>query len=349
MRHVLQRCSVILLLLLASSAEAHVKWFHQGTKPPFDWNALARPETLVFVGAVVSLVLLLLVIQRARGGRGFLPSLEFFGALPERRMALYGLIPAILAVHFAVPLFVSSVQGTMFAPGLQLPGAWAYLVGLLQAGIALALFYGGFTRVAAVILAWLWLVSIAFIGFENTLDNAVVLGFAAFFFLAGRGPIAIDRLIFPKLEPRAELMRYAVTALRIGVGVSLAASAFTEKLGNPLLASQFLTQYPLNFTASLGFPIPDSIFVRMAGSVELLVGLCLIFGVFTREIIVVAWFPLNLTLTVFDWVELVGHLPIYGAMALLLIWEDSGQNERLWLRGLREGPLPIPSANLESR
>ncbi len=333
----------MLTVLLTSSAEAHVKWFHQGQKPPFDWNAVTRPETLVFIGAVVSLVLLLSVIQRLRKGRGFLPSLESLGALPERRMALYGLIPAILAVHFAVPLFVSSVQGNMFAPGLQLPGAWAYLIGLLQAGIALSLFYGGFTRVAAVILAWLWLVSIAFIGLENALDNAFVLGFAAFFFLVGRGPIAIDRLILPKLEPREALMKHAVTALRIGIGVSLAASALTEKLGNPLLATQFLQQQPLNFTASLGIPIADATFIRMAGSVELLVGLCLIFGVFTREIIVIAWFPLNLTLTVFDWVELIGHLPIYGAMAVLLVWENSSQNLTLWLRGLREGPLPIPA------
>jgi uncharacterized membrane protein YphA (DoxX/SURF4 family) len=349
MKSPLSTCPVWLCLLFGSSAEAHVKWFHQGPQPPFDWSAVLQPETLVFIGAVASLVLLLLIVQRARGGKGFIPSLEFFGALPERRMALYGLIPAILAVHFAVPLFVSSVQGNMFAPGLELPGAWAYFIGLLQAGIALSLFYGGFTRIAAVILAWLWLVSIAFIGFENALDNAVVLGFAGFFFLAGRGPIAIDRLIFPKLEPREALIKYAVTALRIGVGVSLAASAFTEKLGNPLLASQFLQQQPLNFTASLGIPIADATFIRMAGSVELLVGLCLIFGVFTREIIVIAWFPLNLTLTVFDWVELVGHLPIYGAMALLLIWENSSQNMTLWVRGLREGPLPIPKSNLESR
>lgn len=332
---------LLVFMLLSSPAEAHVKWFHQGEKPPFDWAALFSLPSLGFVLAVLGLVAGLAALQRLRRGQGFLPNLEWFGAAPERRMALYGLVPAILAVHFAVPLFVASVQGNLFTPRLGLPGAWAYFIGLLQAGVALALFYGGFTRVAALVLAWLWLVGIAFVGLEGVLDNAHVLGFALFFFLAGRGPIAIDRLILSRLEPSPNLMRHAVRALRIGVGMGLVSAALTEKLGNPALALSFLEQQPLNFTAALGLAIPNDIFLRAAGSVELLVGLCLVFNVLTREIIVIAWIPLNLTLTIFDWTELVGHLPIYGAMAVLLIWENTTQNQDLWLRGLREGPLPI--------
>ncbi len=334
-------CGLAAFILSSSPALAHVKWFYAGQRPPFDWSAVFSPLTLLFVGAVLLTVLGLGFLQAARGGKGFIPTLAWFGAIPERRMALYGLIPAILAVHFAVPLFVASVQGNLFSPALKLPGAWAYFLGLLQAGIALALFYGGFTRAAAVVLAWLWLVGIAFVGLEGVLDSAHVLGFAAFFFLAGRGPIAIDRLILNRFEPSGSLMRHAVNALRIGVGVGLIAAAFSEKLGNPALAISFLEQQPLNFTAAIGLPIPNEIFLRFAGSIELLVGLCLVANVFTREIIVIAWIPLNLTLTIFDWTELVGHLPIYGAMAVLLIWENSSQNEELWLRGLREGPLPI--------
>jgi uncharacterized membrane protein YphA (DoxX/SURF4 family) len=136
-------------------------------------------------------------------------------------------------------------------------------------------------------------------------------------------------------------MARAVPVLRIGLGLGLVAAALSEKLANPALAKMFLEHYPLNFTNALGIPIPDNIFVLCAGSVELLVGLCLIFGVFTREIIVIAWLPINLTLTIFDWSELVGHLPIYGAMALLFVWDSSKTNLELWVRGLREGPLGI--------
>ena len=328
--------------LLAGNAEAHVKWFHQGERPPAQWDALLNPITLAVMGGVVVLVAVLWAVQRARGGQGLIPAMRWFGASDDHRAALFSFIPAILAVHFAVPLFVGSVQGQLFSPDNRLPGGWAYILGLLQAGIALSLFYGGLTRISAVLLAWLWLVSPAFIGFEGMLDNAFVLGFAAFFWLAGRGPISVDRLIFPRLEPSAELMRHAMTALRIGIGVSLLSAAFTEKLANPALAQSFLQQFPLNFTSSLGIPIPDDVFFRLAGGVELLVGLCLIFNIFPREIIIIAWLPINLTLTVFDWVELVGHLPIYGAFAALLIWDNASLP--LWLRGMREGPLPVARA-----
>ena len=50
---------------------------------------------------------------------------------------------------------------------------------------------------------------------------------------------------------------------------------------------------------------------------------------------------MNLTLTIFNWTELVGHLPIYGVMAVILVWENGDKNLPLWLRGLREGPLMI--------
>jgi hypothetical protein len=78
------------------------------------------------------------------------------------------------------------------------------------------------------------------------------------------------------------------------------------------LADGFLAQYPLNFTGALGLPLPDTLFILSAGTVELIVGLFILFGIFPREVILVAWLPFNLTLTVFNWLELIGHLPFYG-------------------------------------
>jgi hypothetical protein len=66
-------------------------------------------------------------------------------------------------------------------------------------------------------------------------------------------------------------------------------------------------------------------------------------GIFVREVVVVAWFPINLTLTLFAWEELIGHLPIYGVMAVLLVWGAGRKNTALWLRGLRDRLLPLDS------
>lgn len=338
--------SLLTVTLLTGAASAHQKWFYDAGAYPFRWDLLWQGLPLAFLSGSLLLTLLIGLAWHLRGGRGFLPGPELFGDLPLRRAALYGLVPAILGIHIAVPLLVNGVLGDLFSPNNPLPGAWAFVLGLVQTGVALAFFYGGFARPAAAVLAGLWLTGVFILGLEPMLENVHYLAFAAFFVLAGRGPIAIDRLIFPRLEPPASWQRLAPLALRVGIGINFVVLSLTEKLARLPYAEAFLQEYPLNFTAFFGIPMHDHLFVLFAGAVELLIGLCLIFGLFTREVIVVAWLPFNLTLTVFNWVELIGHLPIYGAMALLLIWSPHEKESRLWLSGLREGPLPsAPQAN----
>lgn len=320
---------------------AHAKWFYEGKPPAPDWADLWQPVPLLALGTVLLLTFLAAVAWQKRGRRGFLPGPAWFGATPDRRAALYAMMPAVVGVHLAVALLVSGVQGRLFSVDNALPAGWANLLGLGQIGIGLAVAYGGMTRLAALGLAGTWLLGVALLGLEPMLENVFVLGLAAFFWLAGRGPVAVDRLVFPSLEPSARLMAWAVPALRVGLGLSLVVVAFTEKLANPGLAEAFLRQHALNFLPALGLPVSDAAFAVLAGSVELLVGLWLVAGVFPREVVLLAWVPFNLTLTVFDWVELVGHLPFYAGMALLLVWEPGRANLEVWLHGLRGGPLAV--------
>ena len=329
-----------MLCSAASQVSAHEKLFHETENYGLRWDLFFRPLPLVLFGAVL-LVTLAAGLWWRRRRNGFVPGPESFSTTDDRRSALYGLIPAILAIHVAVPLLVSGVQGELFTPNNKLPGAWMYLLGLIQMGIALAIFYGALTRIAAIALAVLWFAGIFIAGLEPMLESSMFLGFAAFFFLAGRGPVSIDRLMLPRVEPSVGSMEKAIPALRAGLGLSLIIVAFTEKFANIPLALAFLERYPLNFTAALGVPMSNEAFILCAGAIELLVGLWIFFGIFPREIILIAWIPINLTLTVFNWTELVGHLPIYGTFAVLLIWSPGRENMALWLRGLREGPLAI--------
>ncbi len=346
-KHVINRATpavmalaTFLLAVLQRGVSAHEKWFHEAQGYPLRLDLLMRPLPLAFIGAIVVVTLLAGILWRMRGC-GFVPGPEHFGTTGERRSLLYGLVPLILGIHIAVPLLVNGVQGKLFSPDNTLAEPWNYFLGLAQTGVALALFYGAFTRLAAAALAALWLLGLFVVGPEAMLDNAFYLGFAAFFFCAGRGPISVDRLVLPKLEPSARLMEYAIPALRIGLGLSLVVVAFTEKFANIPLATSFLQKYPLNFTQALGIPMSDELFVLCAGSVELLAGLLILFGIFPREIVLVAWVPINMTLAIFNWTELVGHLPIYGTMAVLLLWSPGRENLTLWVQGLRGGPLKI--------
>lgn len=331
----------LLVFVAAGETFAHEKWFHETEGYGLRWDLFFRPLPLAFAAGVLLVTLVAWFFWRARDRRGFVPGPEDLGTTDERRMALYGLIPLILGIHVAMPLFVYGVTGKLFSPNNQLPGVWTYFIGLAQTGIALSLFYGGLTRIASVALAILWFVGVFLVGLEAMLDSIMYLGFAAFFFLAGRGPISIDRLLLPRLESSPQMMSHAVTALRVGLGLSLIFVAFSEKFANQPLASAFLERYPLNFTSALGIPMSNELFVLFAGSIELLVGLWILFGIFPREIILIAWIPINMTLTIFNWTELVGHLPIYGTLAALLVWSTGSENLALWLGGLRRGPLAI--------
>jgi uncharacterized membrane protein YphA (DoxX/SURF4 family) len=269
-----------------------------------------------------------------RHRRDFIPGPKMLGATDAGRARFYAVVPLILGIHVAVPLFVLAIKGQLLSPNNQLHGPLVYWLGVVQIGVALSLLYGAQTRLAGLSLAGLWVIGIGVCGFEPMLENSHYLGLAAFFFLTGRGPWAIDRLLVPALEPSPHLARWAMPSVRVGLGLGLVVVAFTEKLANPELSHAFLEKYSLNFTAWLHIPLSNDVFVNCAGATELLIGLCLLFGLFPRTIILTAWVFINMTLTIFDWVELVGHLPLYGIMAVLLVWTPSHEDQRLWVQGV---------------
>jgi uncharacterized membrane protein YphA (DoxX/SURF4 family) len=298
-------CFVAALGVLAcpAAASAHEKWFFVGRDPPAGWDeVLESPSSF---GVLTALIVTIVAgcAWRWRGGR------------------FYALVPLILGVHLAVPLIVLGVQGKLFSPNNELRSEGIHLlIGVTEIGIGISLLYGGLTRVSALALAVVWLAGIAVAGLEPMLENCHVLGFAAFFWMTGRGPYAIDRLLFPALEPRRPLVRQALIALRVATGMSIVVVAFTEKLANRQLARRFLAEHPLNFTAALGYPLSNDAFIVCAGTAELLIGLLLVFGFFPRVVIAACWLVTNMTLTIFSWEELIGHLPLYGVMAVLLVW-----------------------------
>jgi uncharacterized membrane protein YphA (DoxX/SURF4 family) len=320
-------------LALAPAAQAHEKWFVSVQPPALSPGGFFSPFALSALGVVAVVAGVAALVWRKRNRLDLVPGPGRLGASDEGLARFYSLVPIVVGVHFAVPLLVLGVQGRLFSPNNALPAPWNLLVGTAEIGIALSFLYGGLTRLFATLLGFLWVGAAAGLGWETALENLHYLGAAVFFYCAGRGPYSMDRMLFPALDPSPALARHALPALRISIGVGFAFVAFTEKLANPALARLFLEQHPLNFTAAIGLPLSDDTFIWCAGATELLIGLFLAFGLFPRTIILVAWGVINLTLTLFSWVELVGHLPLYGIMAILLVWTPSEKTDRLWERG----------------
>jgi uncharacterized membrane protein YphA (DoxX/SURF4 family) len=322
------------MLACAGMAHAHEKWFLDPAPYPTSWEMAVRFPAIVGVGVAVAVTALAGLVWRARRGRDLLPGPDALGAGEAERTRFYALVPCILGIHVALPLLALGIRGDLFSPNNHLPGVWMYWLGVVQIGVCLSLLYGGLARLAGAALGALWGMGIGVFGWVPMLENLHYLGFAAFFVLTGRGPYAIDRLLFPVLEPSPSLARRAMGSLRIATGLGLAVVAFTEKLANPALAQAFLQRYPLNFTAWMGLPMSDALFILCAGTTELVIGLCLLCGFFPRVIVATAWLFINMTLTIFDWAELVGHLPLYGVLAVLLVWTPLEEEQRLWVRGV---------------
>lgn len=310
-------------------AALHERWFVSDAGLPTRWADILELGPALAVGVALAVSTAVYGLWRVRGRRPVIPGPLRLGATPERLAVALGWIPMLLAAHTAVPLMVSGVQGQLFVPNLEMALPQSAVIGLLEVGIALLLFYGLLTRAAAILLALVWLLGVLLFGPVLLLEHAIFLGIAAFFFIAGRGPVALDRLFGPWAGARENLLPRAMPILRVATGFGLAWLALTEKILNLPLALRFLEEYPyVNFLPDLGLGVSDGTFLLAAGTVELTAGLLLMSGAFPRVVILLLWLPFNLTLTVFGWQELVGHLPVYGAMLVILLWGAGGREDR---------------------
>lgn len=310
---------------------------------PLRWDLLFQPLPLIFLAAILILAAVIWLIWNKREKKDLIIGPKELGATDNSLKVFYGWVPVILGIHVAVALLVNGIQGRLFSSSHHLEGSLSNWIGLTEIMIALSLFYGGLTRPAAALIGFLWVLGVYLLGFRPMLESILYLGFASFFYLAGRGPYAIDRMLFPKLEPAATYTGHALLFLRIGVGLNLIVFGFTEKLANIPFASSLLEQHAfLNFTS-----IPNEIFILLAGALEVLAGILIVLGVFPRTIVLITLICINASLTIYNWNELIDYLPIYGALSVLLVWEPNNSHQKLmWVEGLRKNMLDRSNINV---
>ncbi len=151
------------------------------------------------------------------------------------------------------------------------------------------------------------------------LEHAYFFGIAAFLFITGPGPGAGERLVRGLGRPLPAALPYAVPILLGSFGGATLLTGFTEKLWNRDLALAFLREHPFNLTTATPFPVSDAQFVIGAGLMEAALGAVLLAGLWPRPAILAAWVPFNLAVPFLGWSDVVGHLPIYGIMLVVLL------------------------------
>ena len=318
----------------------HERWFTDESRFPVQWGTWGSANSLAPLAVAVGITLVATAIYRARGRRSVVPGPVALGMPWDNYVTLLTWVPLVIGVHMGVTLLVSGVSRQLFVPNLELPvNLLGGVLGMVEIAIALSFIYGALARPAAAALGVLWVVGMFVFGPLRLIEHSEIPGIAFFLFATGRGPLAFDMALDRLNKPIRSLIPYAVPVLRIALGIGLTVVAFTEKIWNIPMGLAFLTDHNFNFFPYIGMPgIDDTKFLLIAGTVELLVGLMLIAGTYVRLIIIVTLIPFNLTLPFLGWRELVGHLPTYGILALLLLWGDERPGEEgALVRALRGG------------
>ncbi len=286
----------------------HVKWFTDPAGHPTDWGLLATVPVLAAFGIALVAVAVAYVIQHRVREPLIMRTLD----------RLVAIAPTVLGLHVGLALLLSAIVGVLFSPNLRPNDELVGRAILATEGLCGVFLLAGLaTRAAAVVLAVLGVVAMQPFTFESILENAHILGIALFFFIVGRGPFSLDQLRREKAPIRqSEAPTWALTLLRVCGGFAIAFSALTEKLLDPGLAQALLTERPyLNIARPLG--IGDPQFAYLAGVTELVIGLVVMSGQLTRPVMAVGAILFTLTLPVFGWTELLGHLAFFGIMFVL--------------------------------
>jgi hypothetical protein len=294
---------------------AHETWFDHGAYPT-DWGFAAETLTLAILAAAVVVTLLVRLIAR------FWPGVDvpFLGRLVP-------FMPFAIRLHLAVSMVGLLSLGFYLSPAMDLQADVAgILLGATMAVVAITMATGWQARAGALLLIAAGPLGMIEFGVWPVLQRIDLLGLAFYVLAAGPGRWSADFEIGRATEPSPIDHARAIWALKVAAGLALIIVAFAEKLATPDLAVQFLADHPeLNVAQQVGINMTDLEFARVAGGIEVLFGLLLISGALPQAIILIAGIPFNATLWFFGANELLGHLPIYGAMLAILVYGSDPQ------------------------
>lgn len=303
--------SGLLLALIPSPAQAHERWFTDRALHQTDWSLVLSGRTALALGVGAVVLGIFAGLQRLIGDPHW-PRLPFFARMAKGDMTL-------LAVQCAIALIYMGVRLALFAPQLVLPASpLGFALAAVEIGIAFTFISGVYDRAGALALLTLGLVSLVLFSPLDLLEQAQYAGIGIAVFLTGR--TAEAELPRAPLDAAGRGGR-GIVALRVLSGVAFLTVALADKVWNPQLGEAFLAQYPhFNVIRLLGVGgFSDASFVLLAGVVEAAIGMLLISGLLTRVVILLMLVPFNITVPFLPPIEMIGHLPIFGVLYLLLV------------------------------
>jgi hypothetical protein len=296
---------------------AHETWFTPGdAQDHYDWSFVWHTLPLTLLGLALIATVAARVIARWWPGI----DIPFLGDMAP-------FMPFAIRMHLAVSLIGLVSLGDYLSPAMMLEkNAIGIILGAVMVIVAIGMATGWHARWAAWLLVIAGPLGMLEFGVAPVVQRLDLLALAVCILIWGPGRWSADHELGFATEPTLIECARAVWVLRMGVGGVLIIVAFAEKLANPELARHFLAERPyFNVFHELGFPMGDTTFLTIAGAVEVLFGLLIMSGALPQLGVLIVGVPFNATLWFFGTTELVGHLPVYGAMLVLLVYGSDPQ------------------------
>lgn len=284
---------------------AHEAWFVPSPERfPLQWALLTAAPTLTAVALALGAVGTFAAVD-ARWGEPRLRVLD-----PLARLRPY--LARILAVAIGLALVGTALIDGYLAPSMVLPkSSLGRLLNAVAIAIAVLLMVGWRRRAVAALLAAAGPLGMLAYGVRPVLERADLLGAAVYLALAHGHDVEAERRA--RFNPLASLVMRFLAAVAIGV------LAFTEKLLNPALAQAFLDLHPeFDLFRLLGLGSSGQ-FISFAATMELVLAALLLAGRLPRLTVVLVGTPFIVTAPLLGVRELVGHLPLYAVLLVVLV------------------------------
>lgn len=312
-------------LCFSNPGYAHVRWFiPDGTNPdvnlPFDLIALVLTVTTLSLFTLAVLFTRVTIVPQSL-------KVGLTRPIVTSHPWLWYFLVLILNCYLAINL----LQGEFLAPNLTLsPQLALYGVIIQAAAIVLMAISVSLTGVAIVITSLALLLFFPFFIALDYLFEFLFVGLALVFI----GP-SLNRNDYSLCKSlglnKNQWRRTAVHLIRIGLGLQLLELGIHNKLMLPGMALAFIEQNEYyNFFPLLNLPqISNLHFVLFVGVSETVIGLLLIANLANRIIYALLLAIFTTTFLLSGWDELVGHMPIFIILFILLLEAGSSDSEQV--------------------
>lgn len=306
------RFLILITTFVPVLASAHVSYVVKkedmvrvaGENPTYLGHALSIPmDWFLMLGAIALILVVAIFCNKNKY------VVKFFNKIKEKLSSYHELIPWIIRLALGIALLGSGMSDVLISPTYT----DAHAFSLIQ--IVLGFFFlSGFLLIPTTITSIL-------IFLYGLFTNSYLIGNMDFLVLA------VSFLVFHSARPGVDDMldismfnfikihrKYLAPILRLGLGFAFIYLALYEKLLNPLFSDLVVHQYHLTSI----IPVDPSMWVLSAGLVELLLGILIVIGFYTRTVAFVAFLVISLTFFYFK-EAVYSHVTLFSALAILAI------------------------------